>query len=154
MKTVIKEHTSRVFEGELDNLHCLALEMAGLVINQLEQFLKAVQERDPDLAGQIVLRDREIDDHENKIDNAIVTVLAKRAPVANDLRKILSISKMVMDLELIGDEVVKISRLLISLFDSGTSDPNQQLLRDIVKMGEMIANILKQVTVYFDGCDP
>jgi phosphate transport system protein len=153
MKTVIKEHTSRVFEGELDNLHCLALEMAGLVINQLEQFLKAVQERDPELAGQIVLRDREIDDHENKIDNAIVTVLAKRAPVANDLRKILSISKMVMDLELIGDEVVKISRLLISLFDSGTSDPNQQLLRDIVKMGEMIANILKQVTVYFDGCD-
>jgi phosphate transport system protein len=153
MKTAVKEHTSRVFEGELDNLHCLALEMAGLVINQLEQFLKAIQDRDALLAGQVVMRDREIDDHENKIDIAIVTVLAKRAPVANDLRKILSISKMVMDLELIGDEVVKISRLLISLFDSGTSDPNQQLLRDIVKMGEMITNMLKQVTGYFDGCD-
>ena len=153
MSTLIKEHTSRVFEGELDNLHCLVLEMAGLVINQLEQFLKAVQERDPELAEQIIVRDREIDSHENKIDAATVTILAKRSPVANDLRKIMSVSKMVVDLELIGDEIVKACKLLISLFDNNSSDPNQQLLRDIVKMGQMISNMLKQVTDYFDKCD-
>jgi len=153
MKTLTKEHTSHVFEGELDNLHFMVLEMAGLVINQLEQSLKTVQERDPQFADHVIQRDREIDSQENKIDTAVVTILAKRSPVANDLRKIMSISKMVVDLELIGDEIVKISKLLIALFDNSSSDPNQQLLRDIVKMGEMISNMLRQVTQCFDTCD-
>lgn len=153
MKTLTKEHTSHVFEGELDNLHFLVLEMAGLVINQLDLALKAVQERDPEIAEVIVQRDREVDSHENKIDTAVVTILAKRAPVANDLRKIISVSKIVADLELIGDEIVKIGRLLIQLFDNASSDPNQQLLRDIVKMGEMISGMLKQVIHSFDTCD-
>jgi phosphate transport system protein len=153
MKTLTKEHTSHVFDGELDNLHFLVLEMAGLVINQLDLALKAIQERDPEIAEIIIQRDREVDNHENKIDTAVVTILAKRAPVANDLRKIISISKIVADLELIGDEIVKIGRLLLYLFDNGSSDPNQQLLRDIVKMGEMISGMLKQVVYSFDTCD-
>ena len=153
MSTFTKEHTSHAFEGELDNLHFLVLEMAGLVINQLEQAIKSAHERNPQIAEYVIQRDQEIDNHENKIDNAVVTILAKRAPVANDLRKIISISKIVADLELIGDEIVKISKLLISLFDNGSSDPNQLLLRDIIKMGEMICNMLKQVTHCFDTCD-
>ncbi len=153
MNPVAKEHTSLVFEGELDNLHYLVLEMAGLVINQLQSALKAVQDRDSHLAENIILNDRLIDNHELTIDGAIVTLLAKRSPVANDLRKIMSVSKMVVDLELIGDEIVKISRLIMALFDNGSSDPNQLLLRDIIKMGEMISNMLKQVTQYFDTGD-
>ncbi|CAG7856221.1 hypothetical protein MCAMS1_00628 [biofilm metagenome] len=153
MKTLTKEHTSHVFDGELDNLHVLVLEMAGLVINQLENALEAVKERNLQLAEMIIQRDREVDLQENKIDNAVVTILAKRAPVANDLRKIISISKIVADMELIGDEIVKIGRMLNHLFDNGSSDPNQQLLRDIVKMGEMICGMLKQVTHSFDTGD-
>jgi phosphate transport system protein len=153
MKIATHEHTSKVFDGELNHLHCLVLEMAGLVINQLDQSLKALHDRDPQLASNVILRDREVDNHEIKIDSAVFTILAKRSPVANDLRKIMSVSKMVVDLELIGDEVVKISKLIMSLFDNGSSDPNPQLLRDIVKMGEMISNMLKQVTRSFDNCD-
>lgn len=153
MNASTKEHTSRVFDGELNNLHCLALEMSGLVINQLDQSLKALHDRDPHLAEKVVLRDQEVDQHEIKIDGAVFTMLAKRSPVANDLRKVVTISKMVVDLELMGDEIVKIAKLIISLFDNGTSDPNQQLLRDIVKMGEMVSNILKQAIQAFDTCD-
>ena len=148
-----KEHTSKIFDGELNHLHCLVLEMAGLVINQLDQSLKALHDRDLGLAEKVILRDRDVDLHEIKIDSTVFTTLAKRAPVANDLRKIMSISKIVVDLELIGDEIVKINKLIISLFDHGSSDPNHQLLRDVVKMGEMISSLLKQVILYFDTCD-
>ena len=153
MNIATKDHTSKVFDGELNHLHCLVLEMAGLVINQLDLSLKALHDRDSRLAEKVILRDREVDNHEIIIDNAVFTILAKRCPVASDLRKILSVSKMVVDLELIGDEIVKISKLIISLFDNGSSDPNPQLLRDIVKMGEMVSNMLKQVTQFFDTCD-
>ena len=153
MKLSAKDHTSRIFDGELTHLHCLVLEMAALVIDQLDQSLKALHERDPQLAENVILRDREVDDHEIKIDSTVLTIIAKRSPVAIDLRLVMSVSKMVVDLELIGDEVVKISQLIISLFDNGSSDPNQQLLRDIVKMGEMISSMLKQVIQSFDNCD-
>jgi phosphate transport system protein len=153
MNIAIKEHTSRIFDGELNNLHCLVLEMAGLVINQLDQSLNALHDRDLHLAEKIILRDQEVNAHEVKIDNAVLTMLAKRSPVANDLRKIVTISKMVVDLELMGDEIVKIAKLIVSLFDNGSSDPNQQLLRDIVKMGKMISDVLKQAIRSFDHCD-
>lgn len=153
MNARTKEHTSRVFDGELNNLHCLALEMSGLVINQLEQSLKAIHDRDPLLAEKVVLRDQEVDKHEIKIDSAVFTMLAKRSPVANDLRKIVTISKMVVDLELMGDEIVKIAKLIYMLFEGGSSDPNPQLLRDVVKMGELVLNILKQAIQAFDTCD-
>lgn len=153
MKMSIKDHTSRIFDGELNNLHCLVLEMAGLVINQLDRSLEALHERDSELAERVILRDREVDNHEIKIDAAVLTVLAKRSPVANDLRMVVSISKIVVDLELIGDEVVKIAKLIISMFDNDSSDPNPQLLRDIIKMGAMISDMLKQVILTFDKCD-
>ena len=127
MNIATKEHTSKVFDGELNHLHCLVLEMAGLVINQLDQSLKALHDRDPHLASKVILRDREVDNHEIKIDSAVFTILAKRSPVANDLRKIMSVSKMVVDLELIGDEIVKISKLIMSLFDNGSSDPESAI---------------------------
>lgn len=150
---ITKEHTSRVFDGELNHLHCSVLEMAGLVIDQLELSLQALHDREPSLAEKVIVRDREVDNHEIKIDETILAILAKRSPVANDLRMVISISKMVLDLELIGDEVVEICKLTISLFDKNSSDPNHQLLRDIVKMGEMILNMLKQVIVSFDNSD-
>ena len=148
-----KEHTSKVFDGELDHLHSLVLEMAGLVINQLDVSLRALHDRDSILADKVILRDQEVDNHVDKIDGEILAILAKRAPVASDLRMVISISKMVVDLELIGDEIVKIGKLTISLFDKNSSDPNQQLLRDIVKMGEMISNMLQLVILSFDRCD-
>lgn len=153
MSMTTKEHTSRIFDGELNHLHCLVLEMAGLVIDQLDQSLKALRERDVHLAEKVIARDQNVDSHEIKIDNEVLTILAKRSPVANDLRMIMSISKMLVDLELIGDEIVKIAKLIILLFDSDCCDPNHHLLRDMVTMGSMVSNILKQAIQAFDQCD-
>lgn len=150
---MMKQHTSRVFDGELDHLHCLVLEMAGLVIDQLDFCLQALHNRDCDLAEKVIHRDREVDEHEIKIDAEILAILAKRSPVANDLRRVIALSKIVLNLELIGDETVNIGRLTRSLFDKNSSDPNYQLLRDIIKMGEMISSMLKQVIASFDKCD-
>lgn len=153
MANNMKEHTSRIFDGELNQLHFLVLEMAALVITQLSDALSALKHRDCEAAEEIIIRDREVDVNEIEIDSTVLKILAKRSPVANDLRMVISVSKIVVDLELIGDEVVKISKLIIALFDSDSSDPNQNLLRDIVKMGEMVLAMLRQVIQTFDQCN-
>ena len=142
-----------MFDGELNELHTLVMEMAVLVISQLDQSMKAIEDRDVRLAESIILRDMEVDSHENKIDEAVFMMLANRSPVADDLRRVMSVSKIVVDLELIGDEVVKIAKLIVSLFDNKSTDPSHQLLRDIMKMGQNISEMLRQTIRSFDDCD-
>ncbi|GAB4261250.1 MAG: phosphate signaling complex protein PhoU [Methylomicrobium sp.] len=146
----MKQHTVHLFDGELSHLHCLVLEMAGLVIDQLDRAMLSLDQANVAIAEGVVLRDREINDYELKIDAEVLTILAKRSPVAFDLRMVISISKIVVDLERIGDETVKIAKLIMDMFDPQTSDPNPQLLRDIVKMGAMARSMLRKAIDSFD----
>lgn len=146
----MKEHTVHLFDGELSHLHCLVLEMAGLVIDQLDTVMMALDDGEASLAEKVVTRDREVNEYELKIDAEVLSILAKRSPVANDLRRVVSISKIVVDLERIGDETVRIAKLVMELFDPQTSDPNPQLLRDIIRMGRMARGMLRKATDSFD----
>lgn len=146
----MKEHTVHLFDGELSHLHYLVLEMAGLVIDQLDTVMTSLDEGEASIAEKVVARDREVNEYELKIDAEVLSILAKRSPVANDLRKVISISKIVVDLERIGDETVRIAKLIIDMFDPQTSDPNPQLLRDIVRMGTMARGMLRKATDAFD----
>lgn len=146
----MKAHTVHLFDGELSHLHYLVLEMAGLVIDQLDTTMTSLDEGEASIAEKVVARDREVNEYELKIDAEVLAILAKRTPVANDLRKVISISKIVVDLERIGDETVRIAKLIIDMFDPQTSDPNPQLLRDIVRMGTMARGMLRKATDAFD----
>lgn len=146
----MKQHTVQLFDGELCHLHCLVLEMAGLVIDQLDRAMLALDQADAALAESVVLKDREVNAYELKIDAEVLAILAKRSPVAFDLRMLISISKIVVDLERIGDETVKIAKLIMDMFDPQTSDPNPQILRDIVKMGTMARSMLRKTIDSFD----
>lgn len=146
----MKQHTVQLFDGELSHVHCLVLEMAGLVIDQLDRAMLALDQADAALAESVVLKDREVNAYELKIDAEVLAILAKRSPVAFDLRMVISISKIVVDLERIGDETVKIAKLIMEMFDPQTSDPNPQLLRDIVKMGTMARSMLRKAIDSFD----
>ena len=144
------QHTLRIFEGELNHLHCLMMEMTKLVVLQLDQAMLALDEGDMALAQQVVARDKEVNRYEIKIDAEVLAVLARQCPVANDLRTVISTSKIAVELEKIADEIAEFAKLVIVLFDPKSSDPNPRLLTDIVNIGNLVKLMLDQLAILLE----
>ncbi|MDD1621964.1 MAG: phosphate signaling complex protein PhoU [Methylococcaceae bacterium] len=140
--TLTTPHTIQIFESELDHLYCLMIEMTQLVMNQLEQTMQALNDGDMLLAEKVISKDREVKQYEIKIDAEVLMMLARHCPVANDLRTVISSSKIAVELEKIGAEIADFARLVRILFDPSTSDPNPKLLSDIVKIGNLVKIML------------
>ena len=146
-------HIFKRYDGELNHLHYLILEMGGLVIAQVRDALAAFKTRDTALARKVVALDSEVDRLEVSADDEIVKLLAMRCPVSSDLRMVIAVSKSVSDLERIGDDAVRIAGLVIQLFGHESSDPNSQMLRDVNRMGEMAVTSLRNAVEVFDVWD-
>lgn len=136
-------HTLRRYDGELNHLHYLVLELGGLALAQVRDALEALRARNIDLAQQVIDREKLVDLAEVKADAEIVQLIARRCPVGSDLRLVFAVSKSITDLERVGDEAVKIASLTAQIFGSG-SDPNCQLLRDAGKMGRLAVDSLER----------
>ncbi|MGR8930615.1 MAG: phosphate signaling complex protein PhoU [Gammaproteobacteria bacterium] len=152
-ENIYRQHTLQAFDGELNRLRSLVIEMAELVMYQLDQAMQALDNGDMSLALMVVERDKKVNQYEVRIDNEVVEVLARHCPVANDLRMLISISKVSYELEKIGDEVSLFAKLVSVLFDPHSSDPNPQLLEDIVKIGELVKVMLSKVLLALEKSD-
>jgi phosphate transport system protein len=118
----------------------MALRMGSLAEAILSKALRAVFERDPALAREVVIDDLEIDRLDLAIDECVLRALALQAPLADDLRKVIAIKMMASDLERVGDlsrNIAKSGERLISrplvrppgqLL--GLADAAQRMLRD------------------------
>lgn len=146
-------HTVHSYDGELSNLHILILEMGGLVLDQVRQSVHALIEEDLDAAKNVIAREPLVDKLEVQADNEIVSVIAKRCPVAKDLRIITAVSKAVTDLERVGDEAARIAHMALSIYENERTSPNTQLLRDINSMGKLAIAMLKDSLDIFDNFD-
>ncbi len=113
-------HISRQFNEELDELRSHALEMGGLVEQQVADCVSALIELDVSKAEDIRQKDKIVNAMELRIDDECAKILAKRQPAASDLRLILTTTKMIADLERIGDEAGKIALHAIGLAETGT----------------------------------
>lgn len=89
--------------------------MGGLVEQQMEQAVQAFISSDQDLAEKILLQDEMVNNLEMEIDYDCIQVIAKRQPTAIDLRMLISIIKVITDLERIGDEAARIAKAAIRL---------------------------------------
>lgn len=146
-------HTLQVFDGELNHLHHLKLEMAKLLLNQLQQAMLALDKGDMELAEQVILQDREVNRYEIDVDAEVLRVLACHCPLANDLRTVISTSKIAVELERIGNEITDFAKLITVLFDPKSSDPNPKLLTDIVKIGSLVRFMLEKLIILFESED-
>lgn len=149
----LEGHTVKRFDGELGSLQLRVLEMGGLVLSQVDWALRAIDDGDLELARNIVSRENDVDDLEVSIDEEIVTVIARRSPVARDLRALVSFSKATTDLERAGDEAIKLASLVLQIFDSSSADPSAQLLRDVHIMGRLARELLQQSLNALDRLD-
>ncbi len=103
-------HLSTQFDEDLENLRSSVLEMGGLVEAQLNSTTKAYTQNNNAAVLDVLENDREVNEFEKTIDDDCIHVIAKRQPTAGDLRLVMSISKMVTDLERSGDEIKKMAK--------------------------------------------
>lgn len=106
-----KQHISRRFNEELEQLRTEVLRMGGLVENHLDTAIEAITAGDSEMGLRVAGADHKINEMEVAIDEECSRVLATRAPAAGDLRLIVAIIKTITDLERIGDEAQRIGYL-------------------------------------------
>jgi phosphate transport system protein len=104
----VKSHTDLQYEAELRTLRERLILMGAKVEEMLVSAMKSLIDRDSELAERTMERDREINRLEVEIDERCLRVLARRQPVASDLRFITTALKFTTDLERIGDSAVNI----------------------------------------------
>jgi phosphate transport system protein len=110
-----REHTNREYEGELRRLRESLLLMGAKVEDMIAGSIRALIDRDSTLAEQMIAADRKINQLEMEVDELCMQVLARRQPVASDLRFLTTALKLVTDLERIGDLGVNISERVLEL---------------------------------------
>lgn len=113
-------HTDREYEAELRELKDKLLKMAGVVEDMIVQATAALIQGDNALARKTIETDERVNALEVETDELCLIILAKRQPLASDLRMITLAMKMVTDLERIGDLGVNICERVLAL---GTAPP-------------------------------
>jgi phosphate transport system protein len=133
-------HTDKAYEAELRSLREKLLEMGGLVEQALSRSVRAITERDSELADEVKQRDREINRMEVAVDGACRRILALRQPAASDLRFITTALKIVVDLERMGDLAVNVAERASDLNRAPPLAPNH----DLTKLADLAEAQLKK----------
>jgi phosphate transport system protein len=105
-----QDHTHKQFDVEMEGIRSGVLSMGGMVEKQLTRAIAALgQEDDSHLLDAVGADEAVINQLQISIDQQCAQIIARRQPAAVDLRMVLTVSKVVNDLERIGDEVKKIA---------------------------------------------
>lgn len=137
MSDQIERHTLHYFDEELKSLHTLISKMAELILSQLCQSLESLKKVDPNLAEEVIQREREVNQLEVTANSEILTILARLCPVASDLRFVMATSQIITDLERIGDEAAKIANFVLFLYTGGGDNPATYPLDEIYAVGDL-----------------
>src|SRR2546425_460202 len=108
----------RHFHEELDALKQTLLAMGGLVEDQIRRVMRALIDRDGDLAQEVIDRDRQVNAYDVEIDEKCVELLALHQPTAGDLRFITTTLKIVTDIERVADHATNIAEMVIYMVES------------------------------------
>ena len=125
----LNPHISRQFSQELEDVRRKVLAMGGLVEEQLAVALRVLTDGDARLGVEVTAREERINAAEIEIDSQCTQILARRQPAASDLRLVLTVMKMLGDIERIGDEAKRIERIAEGLIgeDSHGEEPTAAL---------------------------
>jgi phosphate transport system protein len=136
------EHIVRSYEEELALLNNKIAKMGGLAEKVLGQSFDALDRRDPDLAANTIGEDEEIDQLQREIEEQAVVMIARRQPMAYDLRQIMAALRISSDLERIGDLGKNIAKRAVAVV---TEQQPKQLMLGLKHMGELSLSQLKEV---------
>lgn len=136
------DHTAKAFDSDLQEITRKVAEMGGLAEQQIADAIQALVDRDVELGERAISIDPQIDALQHEIEEKSVLTIARRQPMAVDLREIVGAMRVCNDLERIGDHAKHIGKRVVAL--DGDFYP-QQLIRGVEHMAEIVLGLLKQV---------
>jgi len=136
------EHTVKQFDEELKSLSEMIAEMGGLAEKLVADSITALLRRDLNGAQRVIATDRAVDRLQNQIEEKAVLTIAKRQPMAVDLREIISALRVSNDLERIGDLAKNIAKRVIAI--EGQLQP-PKIAGGVDHMAELVLAQLKKV---------
>ena len=143
-------HIVKSYEAELAVLENKVGHMGGLAEQLLGEAFEALEQRNPEQARSVVARDAAIDQLHRELEEQVIVMIARRQPVANDLRQIMAVLKVAGDLERIGDLAKNIGKRALAISDENHP---KTLITGLRHMVEMTARSLKDVLDAFSARD-
>jgi phosphate transport system protein len=138
----MNEHTTRAFDADLSALTRKIGEMGRLDEKQIKDAVEALEKRDAALARLVIQAEDQVDALQREVEEKAVATIARRQPVAVDLREIVGALRISNDLERIGDLAQNIAKRVLLLGDA--SPPNPVVLQ-LNRMAELVLGQLRQV---------
>jgi phosphate transport system protein len=138
-------HTTKAFDSDLQELARAIAEMGGLAERQIAEAIAALMTRDGTRARRIIAADATIDVMQRNIEERAVETIARRQPVADDLRQVVGVLRIVNEIERIGDLAKNIAKRIIAMND-------EEMPRMLMSgVNHMAALMLAQLRDVFDS---
>jgi phosphate transport system protein len=142
MTQILSDHTAKAFDTDLQELNGKVAEMGGLAEREIADAIQALTRRDADLAKRVVASDPNIDALQQEIEEKAILTIARRQPMAVDLRDVVGALRVANDLERIGDLAKNIGKRVSAL--EGDFHP-QKLIRGVEHMASLVLGQVKHV---------
>lgn len=146
-------HIVRTFDAEILNLRMQVLRMGGLAIDHVQRAVQALIRGDDDAARDVVARNVQVAAYAREIEDDIIGLIARRQPVASDLKAVLTVGRVATDLERVGNAARKIGKLALELDRGRDGAPLQRFYSDVRKMSRLALAMLRDALDCFDRVD-
>ncbi len=140
--SAVVEHTVKSYDRELDTLERLIAEMGGIAEKMVIDAVDALANADTVLAHLVVAADPRLDSLQREIENLTVMTIARRQPVAIDLRELIGAVRVAGDLERVGDLAKNIAKRTIKI---GAESRVPRAIVGIRHMNEVATELMKDV---------
>jgi phosphate transport system protein len=136
------EHILKAFDEDLREISSRLAEMGGIAERLVAESVDALVKRDTALAQRVITADDAVDNLQREIEEKAILTIARRQPMAVDLREVVSALRIANDLERVGDLAKNTAKRVLAL--DGQYQAQKQL-RGVKHMADMVQSRLKQV---------
>jgi phosphate transport system protein len=138
----MSNHITKAFDADLQELNRMVAEMGGLAEKEIADSVHALTRRDTNLALTVIKSDEQVDVLQRDIEERAILTIARRQPMAIDLREVVSALRVANEIERIGDLAKNISKRVLDL---NGEYPSLKLIRGVEHMGSLVLSQLKRV---------
>jgi phosphate transport system protein len=136
------DHTIKAFDVDLQDLSRMVAEMGGLAEKQIADSVDALARRDANLAQRVIAIDPTVDSLQREIEERAILTIARRQPMAVDLREIVGALRVASDIERIGDLAKNIAKRVVAL---GNEFHPHKVIRGVEHMADLVLGQIKDV---------
>ncbi len=137
------EHIIRSYDADLEGLRRSLAEMGGMSERMLGDSTVALVRRDTALAQKVISADQRLDNLQREVEEKAVLTIARRQPLANDLRELISAIRIAADIERVGDLAKNIAKRAVAI--SGQFQPPHRAVVGLEHISRLVQSQLKDV---------